>query len=260
MLMADQGTRKARRLYVGNLPAGHISEQMLVDFFEAAVYQAGIVMAGLPGKPVVSAWVSTDDDRRFAFVEFRTMEECANALSLNGIVFQGESLRISRPSDFDDAVRAMQAQGITIPPGPGLPMMPAAAAPAAGIGTMQLAAAITPGTLAMGALMAQAVAPAPAATSAMKLENMVKTEDLQDPDDIEDIKGDVREECEKNGVVKSVYIPGPGQSGCGNVYVLFGDTAAAVKAQGNMHGRLFDGAKIIATFYDVAKMESATFD
>lgn len=37
--MAFQPCRstQARRLYVGNLPNGNISEQMLVDFFEAAV-------------------------------------------------------------------------------------------------------------------------------------------------------------------------------------------------------------------------------
>jgi len=31
-------------------------------------------MPGLQGDPISSAWISTDDDRRFAFVEFRTME------------------------------------------------------------------------------------------------------------------------------------------------------------------------------------------
>lgn len=38
-LLADQGTRKARRLYVGNLPIAtvNVTEQMLVDFFNAAV-------------------------------------------------------------------------------------------------------------------------------------------------------------------------------------------------------------------------------
>jgi len=39
-MVADQGTRKARRLYVGNFPATYLpTEQVLVDFFNAAVVQ-----------------------------------------------------------------------------------------------------------------------------------------------------------------------------------------------------------------------------
>jgi len=246
-LLADQGTRKARRLYVGNLPPGvNVTEQMLVDFFNAAVVQAGILMPGLSGPPVVSSWVSTDDERRFAFVEFRTMEECANALSLNGIVFHGESLRISRPSDFDDAVRAMQAQGVTIPQMGVQYAMPAAAP---GI----------PGMPAMPAMGMPATSAAPAATSALMLTHMIKTEDLNDPEDIEDIKADVKDECGKHGQVLAVHIPGPTEAGAGNVYVQFSDVAAAVKAQGVMHGRLFDGQQIQATFYDEAKMQARQF-
>jgi len=219
-------------------------------FFQAAVVQAGIVQLGLPGKPVVSAWVSTDDDRRFAFVEFRTMDECANALSLNGIQFQGESLRISRPSDFEDAVRAMQAQGISIPQGPGLPMIPGAAIGGVGIPVPALPVAN------MAAMMGAPVSSGPAATPCMKLQNMVKADD--GPEDIEDIKADVREECEKHGQVIKVLIPGPNEPGSQNVYVLFGDTAAAVKAQSDMHGRLFDGLKILASFFDKAAFEAGS--
>lgn len=249
-LLADQGTRKARRLYVGNLPPGvNVTEQMLVDFFNAAVVQAGIVMAGLSGPPVVSAWVSTDDERRFAFVEFRTMEECANALSLNGIVFHGESLRISRPSDFDDAVRAMQAQGIAIPQmGMNLP-------------TVGMPAGVMPGMDASAGMpvVTSSTLSAAAATAAIKLTNMIKPDDLNDPEDIEDIKADVRDECSNYGQVKTVQIPGKSESGAGCVYVLFADTGEAVKAQGVMHGRLFDGQQIQATFYDVSKMEAQSF-
>jgi len=236
--MTDQGTRKARRLYVGNLPAGQITEKMLVDFFEAAVQQAGFTLPGVPGQVVCSAWVSTDDDRRFAFVEFRSMEECANALGLNGINFLGESLRISRPSDYDDAVRSMTAQGIALPQ----PSMPA----------MGMPAAVQPPAM-------PTVTETVPITAAIKLQNMVSDEDLSNPSDLEDIKEDVKDECSNHGEVKQVDIPGAGQPGCGSVFVLFGSTADAVKAQSVMHGRMFDGKAIQATHYSVEKIMAKQF-
>lgn len=251
-LLADQGTRKARRLYVGNLPIAtvNVTEQMLVDFFNAAVMQAGIVLQGLGGLPVVSAWVSTEAEKNFAFVEFRTMEECANALSLNGIGFHGESLRISRPSDFDDAVRAMQAQGIVIPQ-MGMTLPTAAGGMLGGMPA---------GMPAMAPMGVAAMSAAPAATAAIKLKNMMKPSDLNDPQDIEDIKEDVKEECSSYGPVKAVHIPGKGEPGAGNVYVVMSTTGDAVKAHGVMHGRMFDGQQIVATFYDVAKAEAGQFE
>lgn len=38
---------------------------------DGQVMQAGIVLQGLGGLPVVSAWVSTEAEKNFAFVEFR---------------------------------------------------------------------------------------------------------------------------------------------------------------------------------------------
>ena len=237
-MQMDQGTRKARRLYVGNLPPGPPpNEQVLVDFFNAAVTQAGIALPQLAGPPVVSAWVSTEPDRKFAFVELRTMEECANALSLNGIQFQGTALRISRPSDFDVAVRTMQAQGITVPLG-GQAML----GNLPGLG----------GTLGVAA----PAMPKEAATTVLKLTDMVGAEDLKDPRDIEDITADVNEECAKFGTVQKVVIPGEGMPGAGNVYVRFASVAEAAQAQGVMHGRLFEGKAITASFFDDASFEA----
>jgi splicing factor U2AF subunit len=234
--MSDQGTRKARRLYVGNIVPG-TTEQMLVDFFEAAVQQAGMVIPDVKGRAVVSAWVSTDEERRFAFVEFRSMEECASALALNGIVFQGESLRVSRPSDYEDAVRTMSMQGLAMP-APNMAVIPA-------------------NNLMAGAPLE--MAPTETPSSALRLLNMVGADDLNDPDDIADISADVSEECGKYGAVKEVQIPGAGQPGAGSVFVLFGDVAAATNAKGVLHGRLFDGKAIQATFFEDAKMAAKDF-
>lgn len=50
------------------------------------------------GEPAVSAQVNID--KGYAFVEFRHPEEATNAMSFDGIVFQGQSLKIRRPKDY----------------------------------------------------------------------------------------------------------------------------------------------------------------
>ena len=51
--------------------------------------------AGQGGNPVVSAYIN--HEKRFAFVEFRTIEEASNALALDGVGYRGEELRV-RPA------------------------------------------------------------------------------------------------------------------------------------------------------------------
>jgi splicing factor U2AF subunit len=67
------GPKHDRQLYVGNLPP-NITNQRLVEMLNLAL----LVMKcnTKPGLPCLSAWISQDS--HYAFVEFRTMEECAN--------------------------------------------------------------------------------------------------------------------------------------------------------------------------------------
>ena len=37
---------------------------------------------------------------KFCFIECRTVEDCNNALNLNGIPFMGQNLKIARPSKY----------------------------------------------------------------------------------------------------------------------------------------------------------------
>ncbi|ELK26905.1 Splicing factor U2AF 65 kDa subunit [Myotis davidii] len=63
-------TRQARRLCVGNIPFG-ITEEAMVN-----------------------------RDKNFAFLEFRSVDETTQAMALDGIIFQGQSLKIRRPHDY----------------------------------------------------------------------------------------------------------------------------------------------------------------
>ncbi|CAG8527242.1 9748_t:CDS:10 [Paraglomus brasilianum] len=87
--------RQARRLYVGNIPYG-IDEAGLSEFFNSTMLQLNITTA--PGNPVIA--VQINHDKNYAFVEFRAPEEATAAMAFDGITFQGQSLKIRRPKDY----------------------------------------------------------------------------------------------------------------------------------------------------------------
>mmetsp|Transcript_53539 Transcript_53539/g.116853 ORF Transcript_53539/g.116853 Transcript_53539/m.116853 type:complete len:567 (-) Transcript_53539:133-1833(-) len=92
-LAAD--TKGMRELYVGNLPAGITSPQ-LVQFLNQ-VAQA-VKVNTLPGEPVTGATMGGGG--LFAFVEFRTAEEAANGLRLNGVELLNCQLKVGRPKGY----------------------------------------------------------------------------------------------------------------------------------------------------------------
>jgi len=92
-LAAD--TKAMRELYVGNLPAG-ITAPQLVQFLNQ-VSQA-VKVNTLPGEPVLGATMGGGG--LFAFVEFRTAEEAANGLRLNGVELLGCQLKVGRPKGY----------------------------------------------------------------------------------------------------------------------------------------------------------------
>ncbi|KAL6757477.1 hypothetical protein V8C86DRAFT_2623885 [Haematococcus lacustris] len=94
-----QVTRHARRVYVGGLPLS-LSELQLTAFMNHVMVAAGA--ATQPGSPVISVFMNMA--KRFAFVEFRNVEEASNAMALDGIMCQGEVLKVRRPHDYNYAV------------------------------------------------------------------------------------------------------------------------------------------------------------
>jgi RNA recognition motif-containing protein len=82
-------------LYVGGIPAG-VAEQALVDHFNAQMMAANLLAA--PGPPVISAQINVE--RGFAFLEFRSTEETTNCLAFDGMIVQGNALKIKRPKDY----------------------------------------------------------------------------------------------------------------------------------------------------------------
>lgn len=94
--MSMQASRHARRLYVGNLPADTTDVQ-IADFFNRALVASKGVES--PGDPVISVYINLE--KRFAFIETRTVREAAAGLALDGVRFREMFLRLRRPNDYN---------------------------------------------------------------------------------------------------------------------------------------------------------------
>ncbi|PRW56919.1 splicing factor U2af large subunit A-like isoform X1 [Chlorella sorokiniana] len=138
--MSQQATRHARRIYVGGLPPS-ANEQNVQTFFSNALAAVGGTTAG-PGLSVVNVYLNYE--KKFAFVEFRTVEEASNAMALDGIMFEGGPVRIRRPADYNAAAAAPLGPSMPNPnlnlAAIGLDKQTAAAAPVAAAAPIDLAA------------------------------------------------------------------------------------------------------------------------
>ncbi|XP_055732142.1 splicing factor U2AF 65 kDa subunit-like isoform X3 [Salvelinus fontinalis] len=109
-VVGSQMTRQARRLYVGNIPFG-ITEEAVMDFFNAQMLLGSLTQA--PGNPVLAVQIS--QDKNFAFLEFRSMDETTQAMAFDGIIFQGQSLKIRRPHDYQPLPGMSESPSVYVP-------------------------------------------------------------------------------------------------------------------------------------------------
>ena len=95
-----QQTRHARRLYVGNLPTG-MSEDELHSLFREAIQHAALDT--LTEDPILSVYIN--QERRFCFLEFKTVEMTTACMALDGIdLAQKGKVKIKRPNDYNPAM------------------------------------------------------------------------------------------------------------------------------------------------------------
>ncbi len=82
-------------------------QQDLVDFFNAAMVNAGIVQPG--HLPVVSSQLN--HDKSFSFLEFTSTDEATAGMALDGITLNSNSLKIRRPKDYQPPPTGVAAPG-----------------------------------------------------------------------------------------------------------------------------------------------------
>ena len=91
-----QQTRHARRLYLGNLP--NVQEEEVHDFFRNAIQQA--MPSKLEEDPILSVYIN--HERRFCFLEFKSVEMTTACLQLDGIDINGKGkVHVKRPNDYN---------------------------------------------------------------------------------------------------------------------------------------------------------------
>ncbi|XP_068323689.1 splicing factor U2af large subunit B-like [Pyrus communis] len=100
--MTQQATRHARRVYVGGLPP-LANEQTIATFFSQVMAAIGRNSVG-SSDAVVNVYIN--HEKKFAFVEMRTVEEASNAMALDGILFEGVAVRVRRPTDYNPTLAA----------------------------------------------------------------------------------------------------------------------------------------------------------
>ncbi|KAL7567405.1 hypothetical protein ACA910_010290 [Epithemia clementina (nom. ined.)] len=124
MMMGPQQTRHARRLYVGNLPTGLVlTEDFIHNEFLQALEVAWVgpgpaprrALRGTAHDPILSVYIN--HERRFCFVEFKTVEMATACMNLDGLPLHHPQapgvppvpLKIKRPNDYNELVAAAAA-------------------------------------------------------------------------------------------------------------------------------------------------------
>lgn len=92
-----QQTRHARRVYVGGIPAT-ASENDIAQYFRDVLGRSLSPSDSDGRDPVVSVYLNRE--KCFAFVELTSIELTSACCQLDGLQFNGNSLRIRRPNDF----------------------------------------------------------------------------------------------------------------------------------------------------------------
>ncbi|XP_064606448.1 splicing factor U2AF 50 kDa subunit-like [Liolophura sinensis] len=318
-------SRQARRLYVGNIPFG-VTEEAMMDFFNHQMKMTGLAQAD--GNPVIAVQINLD--KNFAFLEFRSVDETTQAMAFDGINFQGQSLKIRRPRDYQPLPGMAETPSVNVPgvvstvvqDSPhkifigGLPnylnedqvkelltsfgplkafnlVKDSATGLSKGYAfceyvdilvTDQACAGLNGMPLgdkklivqraSVGAKNAQNPVPlqvpglnlssgAGPPTEVLCLMNMVTPEELEDEEEYEDIVEDVKEECNKYGVVRSLEIPRPVKGvdvpGVGKIFVEFSSIIDSQRAQQALAGRKFANRVVVTSFYDPDKYHRHEF-
>lgn len=87
----------ARKVYVGGVPRGDNMGESVNKFLIDTLTRAGGVLE--PGNPVVKTFIN--QEKRFNFIEFRSVEEAMALLQLDGILYNGQNLRIRWTEEYE---------------------------------------------------------------------------------------------------------------------------------------------------------------
>jgi len=230
-----QASKVDRKLYVGNLPKGITTDELMKVLNEELIK----LKANLEeGDPVVGAWLSSDTS--YAFVEFRTAEEANSGFKLNNHAVLGHPLKVGRPKSYMGAATGLSSL----------------------IGTSGLGIANAIGINANlcnpmlgGRNMKDKYQVCPP-TRILVLKNLIKSDgsEVMKEEEFEDIHDDIKDESSKYGKVVSVTIPRPDldgtpTTGCGKIFVEFASVRDAMHVRRCLRGRKYHGRYLEMSYH-----------
>mmetsp|Transcript_30853 Transcript_30853/g.89743 ORF Transcript_30853/g.89743 Transcript_30853/m.89743 type:complete len:340 (+) Transcript_30853:159-1178(+) len=255
-------TRKGRRLYIGNLPLhlGLTEAAFQVAFVEEMKRRQ--LMGQNDDNPVLCVWFAREKGNNYGFIEFASVEDADKSMALDGFLCMGTPIRISRPNDYTQtqqpseaasnalgvlaqlSAQQLQQRGGVAASGTDLQGL-AAAIPAAGGG---VAAAV------LGA------GPLAGTTPYIKINRVVNEEEIEDPDEYDDILSDMKDGCGTHGSVQNAIIITPqlkqrvgalaAPFSAGDVLLQMSSPEEALNTLAKMSGRKYDNRAIAMMLFD----------
>ena len=194
LLPTAQNTDK--KLYIGNLPSG-MTPPSLIKMLNLTL-QTLKPDDFSKEQPVIGAWVSPDG--HYAFVEFRTAEEATKGFVLNGFKIMGVPLKIGRPKTYQGLTSTLEESGPS----------------------NTVASILMKSKNKVQIKKYKVIMP----TKVICLNSIIKGLDIEEEEKYNEIKEDLKNECEKYGKVLDVFMPRKDVEdnetpGMGNAYVMF---------------------------------------
>ena len=223
----DPQTKGYREIFVGNLTPD-ATEDTVRDLVGGALQRMGLCSFEGGESPIASVRLN----QKFCFLEFKVMEDAANALNLSGIPCNGIPLKLSRPAKFE------------VPPNISFYSWEDTLA-RWHTGELKL---LTAGTV----------------STVLCISNMVTTEDLTDETLFTEMIEDTKDECAQFGSVRSVAVPRPNADGSparglGRVFVEMSSEEEAKAVLLALKGRTFDNRTVGVKFYPYQAFASNDF-
>ena len=194
LLPTAQNTDK--KLYIGNLPSG-MTPPSLIKMLNLTL-QTLKPDDFSKEQPVIGAWVSPDG--HYAFVEFRTAEEATKGFVLNGFKIMGVPLKIGRPKTYQGLTPTLEESGPS----------------------NTVASILMKSKNKVQMKKYKVIMP----TKVICLNSIIKGLDIEEEEKYNEIKEDLKNECEKYGKVLEVFMPRKDVEdnetpGMGNAYIMF---------------------------------------
>uniref|UniRef100_A0A1I7X2P0 RRM domain-containing protein n=1 Tax=Heterorhabditis bacteriophora TaxID=37862 RepID=A0A1I7X2P0_HETBA len=246
-------------------------------------------LAQAPGNPVLACQINLD--KNFAFIEFRSIDETTAGMAFDGVkellCSFGQLKAFNLVTDSSNASKGFAFAEYLDPT-----LTDQVCSAIAGLNGMQLGDKQL--VVQLACANARHAAPMPHSatsiagidlsqgagmpTEVLCLMNMVVEEELKDDEEYEDILEDIREECSKYGIVRSLEVPRPvpgvDVSGIGKVWILYLSRTTKIKSFfANLHvknnsglhrvsaltGRKFANRTVVTSYYDVDKYHQRQF-